>query len=98
MNPQKVNMDYSLTGSRVDNDGEGLRLLARMIARRLIARKSGANGQHPHPELLQGGVDEKAHLQPPGRAGKKQAATPFVCKPDVLDTLTDEGDEGDGDD
>lgn len=94
MGKDKVNPVYSLTDSSGDNASEGLRLLARMIARRL-ARKSGVEGQLPRLELLQGGVDEKADLQPPGRAGKKQAATPFVCKPDVLDTLTD---EGDGDD
>lgn len=53
---------YFQEGFPVDNAVGGLRLLARMIARRLVGRKTGAYGQHPHPGLPAGGVDEQADL------------------------------------
>jgi len=93
MNENKVNL--SLTDSRVDNAVGGLRLLARIIARRLVERKTGAYGQHPHPGLPAGGVDEKADLQSPGRTGRKHAATLSGCRPDIPDALTKEGGDDD---
>jgi len=96
MSQDKVNSGYSLTDSRVDNAGEGLRLLARMIARRLMERKSGANGQHPHPGLPSGGDDKKAGLQSPGRADRKQAVPLSGCmRLDIPDVLKKEGGDDD---
>ena len=96
MSQDKVNPGYSLTDSRVDNTGEGLRLLARMIARRLMERKSGANGQHPHPGLPSGGDDKKVGLHSPGRVDRKQAVPLSGCRRlDIPDALTKaEGDDG----
>jgi hypothetical protein len=96
MSQEKVNSRYSLTDSRVDNAGEGLRLLARIIARRLIARKSGANGQPSRPGLPASGADQKTRLQSPGTANKKRAVTPFGCsRRDIPDVLT-KGEGSDG--
>ena len=93
---EKVNARYSLTDSRVDNADEGLRVLARMIARRLIVRKSYVDGQCPRPGLPTSGVDDKADLQSPGRADRKQAATSSGCNGlDIPDALTRrEGSDG----
>jgi len=49
----------SLTDNRIDNADEGLRVLARLIARRLIVRKTDVYGQRYHPGLPTSGVDEK---------------------------------------
>ena len=95
MSQDKVNLGCSLTDSRVDNAGEGLRLLARMIARRLTERKSGANGQHPDPGLPAGGDGKKTGLQSPGRADRKRAVTSSGCRLDIPDALTKEEDSDD---
>ena len=77
--------------SKDTGTSEGLRILARMIARRLMERKSGANEQHPHPELPSGGDDKKNGLQSPGTADRKQAATSPGCSGlDIADPLTEE--------
>jgi hypothetical protein len=47
MNHEKVNMDHSLTDSRTDNAGEGMRLLARIIARHLVMEKLRMDKQRP---------------------------------------------------
>jgi hypothetical protein len=91
MSQEKVNPGLPLTDDRVDNASEGLRVLARMIARRLVARKSDVDGPHPHPGLPAGVEDMKAGLQSSGRANKKQAVTPFgFSRLDILDALTKE--------
>lgn len=80
MSQNKVNPGLSLTDDRFDNASGGLRLLARMIGRRLRARKADVGEQHPPPRLPTSGVDKKAGLQPPGTADGKQAAPPSDCK------------------
>ena len=91
MSQEKVNPGLPLTDDRVDNASEGLRVLARMIARRLVARKSDVDGQRPRPGLPPGGVNEKAYLQSPGTATRKQAVTPFgFSRLDILDALMKE--------
>lgn len=71
---EKVNQDYSLTGN-CDNTGEGFRVLARMIARRLMENKSGMNRQHPDPTLSSGIDVINVSLQSPRKASRKQEAT-----------------------
>jgi len=89
MNQDKVNPGYSLTDGRAGNAGEGLHLLGRMIARRLMERKSGMNGHHPHPGLSSGGDNKKVGLQSLGRADRKQVVLPSVCgRLDVPGALT----------
>lgn len=91
MSQNKVNQGHPLTDSRVDNAGQGLHLLGRMIARRLIEKKSGANGQHHHPVLPSGGDDKKNGLQSPRRADRKQAATSPGCSElDIAGAPTEE--------
>ena len=82
--------------SKATGANEGLRVLARMIARCLMEEKSGVNGQHPHSTLPSGGDDNKYGFQSPGRAGGKQATPPFSCrKLDIPSALTKErGDDG----
>ncbi len=95
MSKDKVNSGYCLTDSSSDNDGEGLHVLARMIARRL-ARKSNADRRCHPPGPLSGGGDKKPGLQSPeNNDDRKKAATPSGCRPDIPDTVTK---EGDGDD
>jgi len=91
MSQDKVNPSCLLTDSRVDNTGEGLRLLARMIVRRLMERKSGANGQHPNSGLPSGGDGKKVGLHSPGRADGKQAVPLSGCRRlDIPDVVTKE--------
>jgi hypothetical protein len=80
MSKEKVNPGLPLADDRVDNAGEGLRLLALMISRRLMARKSDVDGPHPHPGLPARVEDMKATLKSSGRARKQQAASPSDCK------------------
>lgn len=79
MSQEKVNPGLSLTDSTSSVD-EGLRVLARMIARRLKAKKADVGEQHPRPVLPPGGVDQKTDLQSPGTADGKQAVPPSDCK------------------
>lgn len=92
MNENKVNPSpgYSITDRKPGSAGEGLRLLARMIARRLVKRKSDANVQCHHRGLPAGIIGKKADSQSPGRAGSKQAASPSGCRLDIPDALTEE--------
>jgi len=63
-----------------DNSNEGLRLLARMIARRLMAEKPDVDGPRPYPGLPAGVEDLKTGLQSSGKDSKKQAVPPSDCK------------------
>ena len=96
MGHKKVNpsLAYSIPDSRSGGAVEGLRLLARMVARRLAERTSGPDAQCHPIRLPAGRVDKKASLQSPGRVVRKQAATPSDCKPDILDAVMKE--EGNG--
>ena len=80
MSQDKVNMDFFPTDSGVDSAGEGLHILARMIARRLLARKPGAIGQHPRPVLPPGGVHKETDSTAPEGFDNKQAAPPSDSK------------------
>ena len=86
--------EVKLTHAQVSKDtgaSEGLRILARMIARRLMEEKSGANGQHPHPGLPSVGDDKKNTLQSLGTANRKQGATSPACSGlDIAEALTEE--------
>ena len=46
MGQSKVNLGCYIAGSRPSSAGEGLRILARLIARRLVARKSGVDARY----------------------------------------------------
>ena len=87
MNQDKVNPGYFLTGSRAGNAGEGLRLLARMIARRLMEGKSGMNGEHSHPGMPSGGDEDETGLESPGRAYRKRAVPPSGCRMRLIGPL-----------
>lgn len=49
MSENKVNPSpgYSITDRKLGSAGEGLRILARLIARHLLTEKLGMDGQHP---------------------------------------------------
>lgn len=47
MGQSKVNLGCYIAGSRPSSAGEGLRILARLIARHLLTEKLGMDGQHP---------------------------------------------------
>ena len=79
MSQEKVNPGLPLTDS-TSSVNEGLRVLARMIARRLRAIKADVGEQHPRPRPPLGGVNEKAGSQSPETADGKQAASPSDCK------------------
>ena len=82
--------------SKTTGANEGLRILARMIARRLMEEKSSVSGQHPHSTLPSGGDDNKYGLQSPGTADRKQLVTSSGCSGvDIPDALTEkEGNNG----
>ena len=63
MSQEKVNPGLPLTDDRVDNASEGLRVLARMIARRLEAKKADVGEQHHRSRPPLGGVNEKTGSQ-----------------------------------
>ena len=47
MTQDKVKPDHTLASSKTGSASEGLRILARMIARHLLAEKPGVDEQHP---------------------------------------------------
>ena len=92
MSKEKVNPVYSLADSSCDNAGEGLRVLARIIARRLV-RKSNDEGQLPRPGLSSGRSDKNAGMQSPGNNGdRKKAANLSGCGSHTPDAVMKEGD------
>jgi hypothetical protein len=89
MDPAEVKQAQAQVG-KVIGASEGLRILARMIARRLM-EKTSVNGQYPHLGLPSGGDDKKNTLQSPGTADRSQAALTFSRRrPDIANALTEE--------
>jgi hypothetical protein len=89
MDPAEVKQAHAQVG-KITSASEGLRILARMIACRLM-EKTCVNGQHPHSTLPSGGDDKKNTLQSPGMDDRKQAATSPGCSGlDIAEALREE--------